>query len=281
MVMIVDRKLMNSLPMTLQSSCSLVGGMPKPLCIFILDGKRFERCDSEKRDILSTYSDDIAKIDANYRSKVETIFDAIPGFLSSHEKRVRLDPTTEGARYPLYSTTFFWLSDSMICNECFACNDPSIGLSLKENRSSIKCYMGDTGLLVSHAFQKSELKSEKIYEHILLGKLTINKGMLYENAIAQMLTANGHKFYFYSHYDERSKKSDIEIDFLVPNQSKTNPKINAIEVRSSKNYTTTSLNLFAVKFGSRLGESIIIHPKQFRISDDGVICIPAYMAFML
>lgn len=258
----------------------LVGGMPKPLCKFILDNKQFGRCDEEKRDILATYRDDIAKIDGKYRTKVETIFDAIPGFLSSHEKRVKLN-ATEGGRYPSYSDTFFWLQDSMICNECFACNDPNAGLSLNESRSAIKCYMGDTGLLVSHAFQRSELISEKIYEQILLGKLAINKGMLYENVIAQTFASKGYKLYFYTHYDEERKKNDIEVDFLLSNQSKTNLKIAPVEVKPSKNYTATSLGLFSGKLAGRIGEMIIVHPKPYRIREDGVVCIPAYMAFLL
>lgn len=259
----------------------LVGGMPKPLCKFILDGKQFERCDDEKRDILATYRDDIAKIDGAYRAKVETIFDAIPGFLSSHEKRVKLNSADNGGRYPSYSESFFWLEDSMICNICFNCNDPNVGLSLNEDRATLKCYMGDTGLLVSHAFQKNELTSEKIYEQILHGKLGINKGMFYENVVCQMLAAKGYKLYFYTHLDESGKRNDIEIDFLLSNGSKTNLKIIPVEVKSSKNYTTTSLNLFRDKFSKRLGERIIIHPKQFRIREDGVICLPAYMSFLL
>lgn len=259
----------------------LVGGMPKPLCRFILDNKQFERCDDEKRDILATYRDDIAKIDKKYRAKVETIFDAIPGFLSSHEKRVKLDSINDGGRYPSYSETFFWLQDSMICNESFNCNDPNIGLSLNENRASLKCYMGDTGLLISHTFQKNELTSKKIYEQILSGKMNFNKGMFYENIIAQTLVSKGYKLYFYTHYDNISKKNDIKIDFLLSNGSKTDLKIVPVEVKSSKNYSTTSLNLFSKKFANRIGEKLIIHPKPFRIRDDGVVCLPAYMSFLL
>ena len=80
--------------------------------------------------------------------------------------------------------TFFWLSDSMISNECFLCNDPNVGLSLNETRSYVKCYMGDTGLLVSHAFDENELLEDEVYKQILAGKLQINEGMLYENEIA-------------------------------------------------------------------------------------------------
>ena len=177
----------------------LVGGMPMPVVTFIESKKDFTEADREKRDILKLYREDIMKIDAKYRSKVLAIYDQIPGFLSQHEKRVVFKKLQDGSYADQYEETFFWLSDSMISNECFLCNDPNVGLSLNETRSYVKCYMGDTGLLVSHAFDENELLEDEVYKQILAGKLQINEGMLYENAIAQMLVANGHKLYFYTH----------------------------------------------------------------------------------
>ncbi len=70
------------------------------------------------------------------------------------------------------------------------CNDPNVGLSLNEKRTYIKCYMGDTGLLLSHAFDENELMSSEMYKQILNDELHINEGMLFENVIAQMLVSN-------------------------------------------------------------------------------------------
>lgn len=91
------------------------------------------------------------KIKAQYRSKVLAIFDQIPGLLSRHEKRVVFNRVVEGSSADQYEETFFWLSDSMVSNECHRASDPNVGLSLSESDTYIKCYMGDTGLLVSHA----------------------------------------------------------------------------------------------------------------------------------
>ena len=88
--------------------------------------------------ILNLYRSDITKIEARYRSKVLTIFDSIPGLLSSHEKRVVFKDIKEGSYAQQYEETFFWLSDSMMSNECFLCNDSQVGLSLNENRSYVK-----------------------------------------------------------------------------------------------------------------------------------------------
>lgn len=158
----------------------------------------------------------------------------------------------------------------------FLCNDPNGGLSLNETRSYVKCYMGDTGLLVSHAFDENELLEDEVYKQILAGKLQINEGMLYENAIAQMLVANGHKLYFYTHYNENKHRNDMEIDFIISNNSRLKYKMFPIEVKSGKQYKTTSLNNFIEKYKEHIGESYIIHPRNL-IVKDGIICIPPYM----
>lgn len=267
---------MHNQAMLLFHQYMLVGGMPMPVVAFIESKKDFTEADKEKRDILKLYREDIMKIDMRYRSKVLAIYDQIPGFLSQHEKRVVFKKLQDGSYADQYEETFFWLSDSMISNECFLCNDPNVGLSLNETRSYVKCYMGDTGLLVSHTFDENELLEDEVYKQILAGKLQINEGMLYENAIAQMLVANGHKLYFYTHYNENKHRNDMEIDFIISNNSRLKYKMFPIEVKSGKQYKTTSLNNFREKYKERIGESYIIHPRNL-IVKDGIICIPPYM----
>lgn len=275
----MDRGLHNK-AMLLFKQYMLVGGMPKPVLLFVDNHKDFSAADKEKRDILKLYREDIMKINAQYRSKVLTIFDQIPGLLSQHEKRVIFKKIQEGSYGEQYEETFFWLADSMISNECFLCNDPNIGLSINEVRTYVKCYMGDTGLLVSHAFDENELLEDEVYKQILSGRLSMNEGMLYENVIAQMLTANGHKLYFYTHYNDEKHRNDIEIDFLLSNNSKLKYKIYPVEVKSGAKYTTTSLTRFKEKFRNRIGECYIIHPRNLMVKD-GIVCIPPYMAMLL
>ena len=271
---------MHNQAMILFQQYMLVGGMPMPVVAFIDNNKDFTQADKEKRDILKLYREDIMKIDARYRSKVLAIFDQIPGFLSQHEKRVVFKQLQNGSYADQYEETFFWLSDSMISNECFLCNDPNVGLSLNETRGYVKCYMGDTGLLLSHAFDENELLEDEVYKQILTGKLQINEGMLYENAIAQMLVANGHKLYFYTHYNEEKHRNDMEIDFIISNNSKLKYKMFPIEVKSGKRYSTKSLNDFMQKYKERIGEGYIVHPRNLLLKD-GIICIPPYMAMLL
>ncbi len=258
----------------------LVGGMPKAIEKYLNNNRSFVQSDLEKRDILSLYRNDINKIYRNYRSKVLSIFDQIPTFLSNHEKRVILSTIEKKSTFPMYEETFFWLGDSMIVNECFNCSDPNVGLSMNEKRTTLKCYMGDTGLLISHAFDENELVEEDLHKQILHDKLSINEGMIFENAIAQSLVANGHRLFFYTHYSENKKRNDIEIDFLICSKSKTKQKLIPIEVKSSKNYTMTSLTKFIQKYHSRIGQAYIIYTQNLCVKGE-ILCIPSYMAMCL
>ena len=258
----------------------LVGGMPKSIDVFVSRSKDFGASDVEKRDILDLYREDIRKIDKKYQAKVQTTFDQIPAFLSKHEKRIILSRLDPNAKADNYEESFFWLADSMICNECFNCSDPNVGLAMNEDRTFIKCYMGDTGLLVSHAFSENDITETNLYRNILFDKLSINEGMLYENAIMQMLTANGHRPYFYTHYNEDKHRNDIEIDFLITEGGKVREKIIPIEVKSSSKYSTVSLERFLSKFRNRITSAYVIHPKNLLLKN-GIVCIPPYMTFCL
>ncbi|WP_406018990.1 ATP-binding protein [Succinivibrio sp.] len=275
----LDRQMHNK-AMRLFMEYMLVGGMPQALVAYKKNDRDFHAADVEKRDILSLYEDDIKKSAKRYQSKVSAIFDNIPGFLSTHEKRVVLSEVDKKGSFDRYHEPLFWLGDSMICNLCYKCNDPNVGLALNKNDSYVKCYMGDTGLLVSHAFSENEITDEQLYKQIMDGKLSLNQGMLYENLISQIITASGRKLYFYTRYSEKKHRNDIEIDFIISNESKTKFKITPIEVKSSKNYTTTSLSTFKEIFKKRIDKQIIIHPKNYSEAD-GVIKIPPYMMYLI
>ena len=275
----LDRQMHNK-AMRLFMEYMLVGGMPQALVAYKKNDRDFHAADVEKRDILSLYEDDIKKSAKRYQSKVSAIFDNIPGFLSTHEKRVVLSEVDKKGSFDRYDEPLFWLGDSMICNLCYKCNDPNVELALNKNDSYVKCYMGDTGLLVSHAFSENEITDEQLYKQIMDGKLSLNQGMLYENLISQIITASGRKLYFYTRYSEEKHRNDIEIDFIISNESKTKFKITPIEVKSSKNYTTTSLSTFKEIFKKRIDKQIIIHPKNYSEAD-GVIKIPPYMMYLI
>ena len=121
----------------------------------------------------------------------------------------------QGARFDEYKDAMFWLSDAMIVNHCYKATEPTFGLNLNRDRTLLKCYMDDTGLLISHAFDKNGIVTGEVYKKLLLDKLEVNMGMVMENMVAQMLTASGHKLYFYSNSSRSDASSRMEIDFLI------------------------------------------------------------------
>ena len=258
----------------------LVGGMPQSVAAYVEGGKDFHAADTEKRHILSLYRDDIRKAASKYKSRVSAIFENIPGFLSTHEKRVVINRLGISGNSDAYDDPLFWLGDSMICNLCYKCTDPNVGLALNKDESMVKCYMGDTGLLVSLAFSENEITANELYRSIMKGKLSLNEGMLHENLVAQMLVSKGKQLYFYTDYSAEKHRNEIEIDFLVSSESLTNTKVYPIEVKSSTNFTVTSYDRFRQRFGKRIGESYVISPKPFSIRDNGYY-IPTYMMFCL
>ena len=167
----------------------IVGGMPQAVQEYVND-KNFANVDAIKRDILTLYRADIIKHAKGYERKVESIFDEIPSQLQKHEKRFNLASISKQARFREYEDAMFWLEDAMIVNICYNSTAPTAGLKMNSDRMTLKCYMADTGLLISHAFDENTIVSEEVYKKLLLGKLEFNEGMIVENIVAQMLVGS-------------------------------------------------------------------------------------------
>ena len=253
----------------------LVGGMPQSVLAY-LNGKDFQASDEAKRRILQLYRDDVSKFAAGYEEKVYAVFDGIPGQLSKKEKKYRLSSISKNARFRAYEDSFIWLNEAMVVNACFNATDPSVGLALSADHATQKCYMADTGLLVTLAFMDQAFTDNELYRAILFDKLDINEGMIMENIVAQMLRRNGHKLYFYSRSDLEHRENHMEIDCLITEGKKIVP----IEVKSANYRSHSSLDKFRKKFSQKIGTPYILYTKDV-MEKDGVWHLPLYMAMCL
>ena len=258
----------------------IVGGMPQAVEKYILTHD-IQQVDEVKRDILTIYRNDIRKYAGRLAMKVENIFDELPAQLMRNERKFRLSDMKAEARMRDYETAFMWLSDAKIVNCCYNTTAPNIGLRLNMERTTLKCYMADTGLLISHAFDEKQLISNELYRKLLLDKLEVNAGMLIENIAAQMLYAAGHKLYFYSCIDNENADNRMEIDFLIRKDVVTSHhNIIPIEVKSSSGYKTVSLNKCIRKFGKYITHPTVVHTSDYRIDKD-IRYLPLYMMPLL
>ena len=254
----------------------VVGGMPQAVLKYN-ETKDFRKVEAVKRQILTLYRNDIHKYADNAETKVTAIFDEIPGQLQKHEKKFRLSAISSSARMRDYDDAFFWLNDARIVNCCYNATEPSLGLRLNESRTTLKCYMADTGLLISHAFNDKGSVPVEVYQKLILGKLDVNEGMLMENIVAQMLAAAGHKLFFYSKSSNEDAEERMEIDFLIRKSKITNRhNISPIEVKSGKRFSLISLEKCIKKFAEYLSTAFVLYDGDLKVEND-IVYLPLYM----
>jgi len=258
----------------------IVGGMPQAVAEYAAS-RDFTRVDAVKRQILRLYRNDIKKYAGSATARVSAIYDAIPGQLQKKEKKFMLSALKDEARMREYDSAFFWLEDSKMVNICYNTTAPNIGLQLNEDRTALKCYFCDTGLLISLAFSARGIVTNEIYQKLMFDKLEVDEGMLVENIVAQMLKASGKELFFYSNYDKEEAENRMQVDFLIQKEVVTSRhNISPIEVKSSTGYTLTSIQKCIKKFGQYLSTPFVLHTNDVE-RKDGLVYLPLYMTGLL
>ena len=191
----------------------VVGGMPQSVEAYCTgDDHRLEACERVKREILSLYEADIGRYAKGYAAKVQAILRHIPAALSTREKKFHLSNIDRNARMRRYENAFLWLGDAMIANIAYNSTNPDVGLEMNLDDSLFKCYLLDTGLLLTQAMSGTRDVDGRLLRGVLYDKLGVNEGMFFENYVAQSLMSRGYDLLFHSRSNPR-----VEIDFLIRN----------------------------------------------------------------
>ena len=249
----------------------LVGGMPQAVNTY-LDTQNLALVDAVKREILELYNDDFYKIDPT--GKAASLFKAIPAQLSGNAHRYQITPVVGEVENSSLQALLHEMEESKTVNIAHHADDPNVGLPMTDNIETFKMYVGDTGLFVSLAFADKDVTENIIYQKLLSDKLSANLGYVYENLIAQMLTASGNKLFYHTFPD--NNRHFYEIDFLLSRAQKICP----IEVKSSGYKAHKSLDLFCEKYSDRIGNRYLMYTKDFG-KDEQILMVPVYMASML
>lgn len=261
----LNRKLMRNFRLYM-----LVGGMPQAVHEYITTNN-FKKVDDVKRDIISLYEDDFRKIDSTGR--LSMLFEAIPSQLNKNTKGFQTKKVLNS--YKTKDTTILSLiselKDSKVVTVAYHANNPDVGLSAYKDLNQFKLYMADTGLFVTLQFKDKDFTENIIYEKLLNDKLSTNLGYLYENIVAQILTATGNDLFYYTFYQEERKRN-YEIDFIISKRNKICP----IEVKSSRYKIHASIDAFYEKFSERILKRYIIHTKDVS-KDKDILCLPVYL----
>ncbi|MBR3974908.1 MAG: ATP-binding protein [Clostridia bacterium] len=245
----------------------LVGGMPQAVNEYI-QTNNFRKVDAVKRDILKLYTDDFMKIDPT--GKASMLFDAIPAQLNKNAARYQVSSVLSTERAEGLLELIAEMKDSKTVLVAYHANDPNVGLANNKDLSKFKLFICDTGLFTTLMFKDSDFTENTIYEKLLSDNLGTNLGYLYENVVAQILTANGNELFYHTIQNEASRHS-YETDFLITRKGKICP----IEVKSSNYRTHKSIDAFCEKYSSRILNKYLIYTKDFS-KDKDIFCLPVY-----
>lgn len=264
----VTRKLMRDFRLYMA-----VGGMPQAVCEY-LETNNLMDVDRVKRGIIQLYEDDFYRIDQSGR--ISMLFDAIPAQLSSNASRFQVasalgDNVDSEKTLQLISE----LRESKTINMAYHANDPAVGMPLSIDLKKYKMFVADTGLFITLAFKDKGFTENVIYQKLLSDKLDANLGYVYENVVAQMLTAAGNKLFYYT-FPTSTGKHNYEVDFLLSRGNKVCP----IEVKSSGYKRHASLDAFCEKFSSRVLQRYLIYTKDLH-KDEQTLMLPIYLTQFL
>lgn len=264
----VTRKLMRDFRLYMA-----VGGMPQAVCEY-LETNNLMDVDRVKRGIIQLYEDDFYRIDQSGR--ISMLFDAIPAQLSSNASRFQVasalgDNVDSEKTLQLISE----LRESKTINMAYHANDLAVGMPLSVDLKKYKMFVADTGLFITLAFKDKDFTENVIYQKLLSDKLDANLGYVYENVVAQMLTAAGNKLFYYT-FPTSTGKHNYKVDFLLSRGNKVCP----IEVKSSGYKRHASLDAFCEKFSSRVLQRYLVYTKDLH-KDEQTLMLPIYLTQFL
>ena len=263
----LNRKLMRDFRLYM-----LVGGMPQAVDAY-LSANNLQVVDDVKRTIINLYEEDFYKLDPS--GALSMLLDAIPAQLANNSSRFHVSSVLANRQASDILEELAELRESKTVLAAYHANDPNVGMSSSINLEKFKLYLADTGLFVTLMFKDADFTENVVYEKLLADKLPVNLGMVYENVVAQELTANGYGLFYHTWPKEKSNHN-YEIDFILPDGKKICP----IEVKASRYKTHASLDAFGEKFSSRIGRRYLVYTKDMR-KDEEVMCVPTYMARFL
>ena len=238
----------------------VTGGMPQAVDAFT-SSQNISLVRERQEDILRLYRYDISKYaEQGRRLAIREIYDQMPAQLDSQSKRFNFSTIALKGTYERYKDDFLWLIDAGVAIPVRNVREPKRPLRLVEDRSFFKLFMNDVGLLTAACGIES-------VRNILANDVDVNYGSIYENVVAQELSAHGSSVRFF-----RNRKQG-ELDFVIEYGEKIVP----IEVKSGKNYKRHSAlnNVLDVKnYG--IDQAIVLCEDNVSVSGK-IVYLPVYM----
>ena len=243
----------------------VVGGMPAAVQAY-LDTQNIQSVIREQKGILAEYRKDATRYDEGEKMRILRVMEILPSELNRENKRFYASDIKKGEKFERVEDNFVWLAKAGIALPVYNVDLPRIPLELAKKSNLFKLFMNAVGLLAAQYMDGIQLE-------ILNGNLDVNFGAVFENFVAEELTAHGYdKLYYFN-----SKKHG-EVDFLVEKGGAVLP----LEVKSGSGYKSHAAldNMMAVPdYGL---ENAVVYNTQGEIEDsDRVAYLPIYALMFL
>lgn len=239
----------------------IVGGMPEAVQTY-LDSNDLVQVSKVHGKIIREYRKDFTKYEQSKKLKLLKTYDLIPSELNTKNKRYIFTNLDKELRFDRYENSFNWLIDAGVSLPVYNVTEFEIPLEASKKSNLFKLFLSDVGMLTS------AYGSATILRLLEKGK-DINCGSMFENAIAQELTAHGYKNYYFNN------KKHGEVDFLVEHNNELLP----IEVKSGKDYQKHSALSYFMST-RQFNNAIVL--SNFNVSqNDKIIYLPIYMIMFI
>ena len=248
-----------------------VGGLPDIVKTFV-DTKNMKLVRDNQISLLNSFKDDFGKhLNENEEAifnntelqKIMEVYDSIPNQLAKENKKFVYNEIKKNAKSREYLSPIIWLEEYGLIHRCYRLNNLELPLSGYKEKDVFKIYVSDTGLFMA-------MLDEDVYSNILTDNLTVYKGAIYENVIADAFSKNYKKLYYYS------KASGLELDFVTT----YNNELTVIEVKAKNSKTKSLKEVLTNKDKYKVTSNFKLINGNIGFSDI-INTIPLYMGFLI
>lgn len=243
----------------------VVGGMPDAVNAFLNSGGDLAAVRRVQSDLNRQYRHDISQYAGSRALQVREVFEQMPTQLADGNGRFSVTAIGENARYSRNQKDFVWLTDAGVALKTNCVAEPKSPLKRTAQSPKFKLYQSDTGMLMAR-YPVSTAQAT------YLDDSNPNLGAIYENAVAQELTAQRIPLYYYM-----SKKKG-EVDFIADTQEDS---VMPIEVKSGRSYMVhAAIDALLANPEYRLNQGMVVSRSNV-LRQGNVLNLPLYALWCL
>ena len=239
----------------------IVGGMPEAVQRYV-DTKDITSAHDVIDNLIQSAMSDINRYNEGVdKIKVAECFRSIPHQLDQTNKKFMYSRISGGQSRrsaERYMDNVLWIKAAGYGIISYSlCG---LELPMKEDRSSFRIYLSDTGMLC-HMYGNSVMRA------LLESDYSVNEGAIAENIVAICLSKTGSDLMY---YNKNSGKDRMELDFVVD----TGYGLTAIAVKTGKDRSSVSMN----KASAFFKENRVMFRNGDVCDEDGIRAYPIFAA---